>query len=366
MNAAGNSTRNPSSASDVISRSGLDLQELRQLVRSTETELRSLAGASILLTGATGWFGVWLLDTLCAADDLLRLGLRITAVSRNPRRFNSRYPEFASDARITWIEADIRYLEPIDGGFSHVIHAAADTSIAPGQEAPLRLFDSIVDGTRRTIAASGTKCKSFLFLSSGAIYGPAHSSRDRFVELAPGGPDPSSPKSTYAEGKRAAEQICTIAAGMGVPVRIARCFAFVGPHMPFDRHFAIGNFIADAVRSRPIRVKSDGCPLRSYLYMTDLIRALIAILTKGAVAIPYNVGSEAALTIEQLARCVDRVVGGRGVVIEGVPSDPKDQYVPDTTRLRTELGFLPEVPLDSAVARTAAWYRAQMNGSMPS
>jgi nucleoside-diphosphate-sugar epimerase len=361
MDVAGKSIENSQPLSGAISRSGLNMLELRQLVCSTEAHLRSLAGASVLVTGATGWFGVWLLDTLCAADDLLQLGIRITAVSRNPAGFTARYPGFFSDPRISWIKTDIRHLEPIAGGFSHVIHAATDTSIAAGREAPLQLFDSIVDGTRRAIAASGTGCKSFLFLSSGAIYGPAQASCDRFVELADGGPDPSSPKSVYAEGKRAAEQVCAIAAGMGTPVRIARCFAFVGPHMPFDKHFAIGNFIADAVRGQPIRVKSDGHPLRSYLYMTDLIRALIAILTTGEVARPYNVGSDAALTIEQLARCVDRVAGGRGVLIEGAPSDPRDRYVPDTTRLRTELGYLPEVTLDSAVARTAAWYRAQMN-----
>jgi dTDP-glucose 4,6-dehydratase len=134
--------------------------------------------------------------------------------------------------------------------------------------------------------------------------------------------------------------------------------------MPFDRHFAIGNFIADAVRGRPIRVKSDGLPQRSYLYMTDLMVALLLILTKGSVGKPYNVGSDLAVTIEQLAHCVDRVVGGQGVWTEGAASDPRDRYVPDITRLKTELDFVPEVALETAIARTAAWYRARINESM--
>ena len=173
-------------------------------------------------------------------------------------------------------------------------------------------------------------------------------------------------RNAYAEGKRAAEQLGAIAASRGVPVRIARCFAFVGPHMPFDKHFAIGNFIADAVLGRQIRIKGDGRPQRSYLYTTDLIRALLVILSRGAVGTAYNVGSDVIVSIEQLAHCVDRVVGGRGVVIEGAMADPVDRYVPDTTRLRTALGCNPEVPLETAISRTAAWYRAQMNRPMPS
>jgi dTDP-glucose 4,6-dehydratase len=169
-------------------------------------------------------------------------------------------------------------------------------------------------------------------LSSGAVYGPAREGLRGFAEDNPGGPGPSLASNAYAEGKRAAEQVCAIAATEGLPVRIARCFAFVGPHMPFDRHFAIGNFIADAVDGRPIRVRSDGRPLRSYLYMSDLVRALLAIR----------------------------------VLIEGAPSDPLDRYVPDVTRIRTELGFTEQVALDDAIARTARWRRAQLREPMRS
>jgi nucleoside-diphosphate-sugar epimerase len=350
----------------VLSRSGLDDGELAQLIRSLEPQLRALVGASILVTGATGWFGTWLLDVFCAADVEFRLGIKIAAVSRDPARFLDRFHRFTDDPRITWIKSDVRQLEPTIGIFSHVIHAATDTSIGAGELDALRLFETITDGTRCTLAAAGTRCKSFLFISSGAVYGPARPNCSRFTEREPIGPDPSLATSGYAEGKRAAEQACAIAAGMGLPIRIARCFAFVGPHMPFNRHFAIGNFIADAVNGRAIRIKSDGHPQRSYLYMSDLVRALIAILVQGDVCRPYNVGSDAAITIEQLAHRVDRVVGGRGVRIDGAKSDPSDRYVPDTTRLRTELGWEPEVSLDAAIARTAAWYREKIRDAVPS
>jgi dTDP-glucose 4,6-dehydratase len=344
----------------VCSRTGLDDEELRAWLSAHEQTLSAFAGASLLITGATGWFGLWLLDILCMAEESFGLGLRIAAVSRDPDRCRLRHPRLAADPCLTFIKADVRDLAIADGGFSHIIHAAADTGAAETPAALTNLFDSIVDGTRRLLAAAGAECKAVLLLSSGAIYGPARPGISRFVESAAGGPDPAAARSTYAEAKRAAEQLGAIAARKGVPVRIARCFAFVGPHMPFDRHFAIGNFIADAVAGRPIRVKSDGRPQRSYLYMTDLVLALLTILGRGELGIAYNVGSEEGFSILELARSVDRWVGGRGVVLDGAPSDPADRYVPDTTRLRVGLGCEPEVPLEAAVFRTAAWYRANL------
>jgi dTDP-glucose 4,6-dehydratase len=344
----------------------LDADELCDSISLSAAALRQLAGASFLVTGATGWFGTWLLDFLCAADDVLGLGIRIAAVSREPEDFLSRFEGFRGEERISWIRSDVRQLNVRSQGYSHVIHAAAASSEKGGDLSPRQQFDTIIEGTRRAIACAGGSCKSLLLLSSGAVYGPAAPGAARFMDGHSGGPDPSLPRNVYAEGKRAAEQLCAIAAGEGTPVRIARCFAFVGPHMPFDRHFAIGNFIADAVRGRPIRIRSDGSPQRSYLYMSDLMRALVLILVDGTIGRTYNVGSDVGLTIKELAERVNLVVGGRGVVLDGDVSDPGNRYVPDTTRLANELKFVPAVPLDTAIARTAAWYRAQLSRPMPS
>jgi nucleoside-diphosphate-sugar epimerase len=347
------------------SRSGLDNEDLSRLVRQEEALFGELKGASILITGATGWFGVWMLDALCAADDMLGLDIKLSAVSRDPRRFLQRFPRFISDPRLKWIKSDVRQLGTNYGPFSHVIHAAADSAAPSGPEASRQLFDSIVEGTRRAVALAGPSCRSFLLLSSGAVYGPGHLGRTRVNESDLSGPDPCSAQSAYAEGKRAAETIAAMGVGSGMPIRIARCFAFVGPHMPFDRHFAIGNFIADAVHGRIIRVKSDGRAERSYLYMADLLRALFRILCHGSIGRPYNVGSDVAVTIAQLANCVDRVAGGCGVAIEGAAYAGNESYVPDITRLKEELSFVPDVPLEMAIARTAAWYRARAGISMP-
>jgi nucleoside-diphosphate-sugar epimerase len=347
------------------SRGGLNVDELESLIASEQSLFERLSSASFLMTGATGWFGVWLLDSLCAADDMLGLGLRITAVSRDPLRFLGRFPTFADDPRISWIKSDVRQFEFGRENFTHIIHGAADSAQPRGAQGVAESFGTIVQGTERVLEAAGSGCRGFLLISSGAVYGPNSTGQIAFVESEAGGPDSASVKNAYAEGKRAAEMMAAIRALRGAPISIARCFAFVGPHMPFDSHFAIGNFIADAVAGREIRVRSDGRPLRSYLYMTDLVRALLIILNRGSAGAAYNVGSEVAISIEQLAHTVNRVVGGRGVSIGGTPTHGTEHYVPNTTRLRLELNFEPIVTLETAISRTAAWYRAQGDYSLP-
>ena len=332
---------------------------------SERSLFEQMASTSLLLTGATGWFGTWMLDSLCAADDMLDLGLRITAVSRNPSRFLGRFPAFAGDPRISWIQGDVRQLKSGLRDFTHIIHGAADSAQPDGVTAVADLFGTIVQGTGAVLDAAGAGCRGVLLISSGAVYGPSRGGGAAFSESDAGGPDPTLIKNAYAEAKRAAEMTAAIKASQGIPVSIARCFAFVGAHMPFGRHFAIGNFIADAVAGRQIRVNSDGLPLRSYLYMTDLVGALLTILHRGAAGAAYNVGSGIPISIGDLAHTVNRVVGGSGVVVDGVPTDCSQHYVPDIRRLRLELKFEPTVELERAIARTAAWYRAQGDISLP-
>ena len=333
--------------------------DLQHVLDHTGGLWEELRGGRIFVTGGTGFFGCWLLETFARANEQLGLNAQLLALTRSPEAFARKAPHLAGHPAITLWRGDVRDFDFPGGKFSHVIHAGT-ASGAPVD--PLEMFDTIVNGTRRTLdfAASGG-VEKFLFVSSGAVYGPQPPGLERVPETCLGAPDPTDPNAAYGEGKRAAELLCTLfCKARGIEVKIARCFAFVGPHLPLDAHFAIGNFIRDALSGGPIRVKGDGTPVRSYLYAADLAVWLWTLLFQGTPGRACNVGSMEAVSIADLAGKVAAVISPETTVTIQTPPDPSvlpARYVPDTTRAVRELGLRVRVSLEEAIRRTGAWHR---------
>lgn len=334
--------------------------DLDHVLAHTETVWREMAGATLFVTGGTGFFGLWLLESLVWANARLKVGVRATVLSRDPKAFSLRTPHLAADRSIEVIAGDVRDFDFPATPFSHVVHAAFDSSRAIVN--PLAAFDTLATGTRRVLEfAAMQPLQRMLFISSGAVYGPQPKNLERISESYDGGPDPLSPTSAYGEGKRVGEFLCGLAAANGLPVSIARCFAFLGPGLPLDGHFAAGNFLRDAHLGCEIVVKGDGTPLRSYLYSADLAIWLWAILLRGKAGRAYNVGSDQAISIGELARLISFCSNSRpSVSILGMPNsgDP-ERYVPDVSRARMELDLEITIALPQAIERTLSWMRTQ-------
>lgn len=338
----------------------LPAEDLRHALSQLPDEAwHGLAGRRIFLTGGTGFVGKWLLATLAEANRRFALGVRATVLSRDPEAFRAAAPFLADAEGLEWVSGDVRDFDFPGGAFDTVIHAATDVV---AKTAPEEIFETCIGGTRRVLEfAAQAGARDFLLVSSGAVYGRQPPELESVPEHYTGAPDPLLPSSAYGEGKRAAEWLCAAAgARTGLQVRTARCFAFVGPYLPLDKHFAMGNFIGAALDEREIVIQGDGTPMRSYLHAADMSAWLWAVLLKGRAGAAYNVGAQTAISIGDLAHRVARVLGSSSNVrIVGTPDPARgaERYVPDHGLARSELGLAAPIPLDEAIERTARWHR---------
>lgn len=325
-------------------------------------------GSRMLITGGTGFIGTWLLQTVQRANDKLGSRIELVVLSRNPDRARQQAPHVFNRADTRLVEGDVSHFGASVGRLDLCLHAATDVGDPLKAGAPLRVFDSIVQGTRRMLDLANTSgATRFLLTSSGAVYGPQPLDLERMAETYNAAPDPLKPCAAYGNGKRAAEWlVCAYAAQAsqtGFESSIARIFALIGPGLPLNGPFAAGNFVRDALAGQTIHIQGDGRPLRSYLYMADLCVWLLRILASGAAGQAYNVGSETSVSIAALAR---QVVAAAGVDIPIkvqtpiVCAAPVPRYVPDTGKARQELGLAQYTPLDTALLKTIKWSRSAM------
>ena len=324
---------------------------------SLEKVYKGLEGRRILLTGGTGFFGKWLLHSFLGVSKVYGADVGLTVLSRDPNRFLKTNPELCGQAGLDFITGDVRsFAVPAGRDFDFVVHAATAASAKLEQENPDEMYSVITDGTRHILDfVQQCSVKRLLFISSGAVYGPQPPTLSRVPETYDG-----SPVTAYGKGKKVSEQMCLEAADGKFECVVARPFAFVGPYLPLDVHFAIGNFILDCLEKRDIVIQGDGTPLRSYLYAADLAEWLWTILLRGEHGCAYNVGSDEAISILDLARLVRTCADTRNeIIVRGkrVEGAPPALYVPCIERARNELGLTVCYGLADAISRTIAWHR---------
>jgi nucleoside-diphosphate-sugar epimerase len=353
--------------------------DLDQILTRTERLWEPVRNQVLFLTGGTGFFGRWLLESFVAANHHFALNAQAIILTRHPAAFHAKAAHLATDPAIRLVAGDVRELRAADirsqlgesalPQCALIIHAAAETSQTAARDVPLGVLDTLVEGTRRVLDfAVQTKAERFLCISSGAVYGEQPANLSHVTESYSGAPGVTSPLGPYGEGKRVAELLCCLYARRhGLNCRIARGFAFVGPFLPLEAHFAIGNFIGDALAGNPIRVKGDGTPVRSYLYAADLAIWLWTILLHPRAAGAYNVGSDAAMSIREVAECVSRHNASPSPVTVAQRPNPQlaaARYVPDVSRARQELGLEVWTPLDLAVQKTLTFHRRMKTTSL--
>lgn len=317
--------------------------------------------ASLLLIGGTGFFGKSFLDSFrrgCLND----WGIdKVIAMSRHADQLKRLAPQLL-DSRIELVNADIGTVESLPVA-DYVIHAAASTdarNYLSKPEAERKNIQAGVFNYCRLAPDFHAKSK-IVYVSSGAVYGVQPPDVPFLEEDSLGLSLENMPehKRDYAIAKRDAEQAFEVLCQQhNIQANIARCFAFVGPWLPRDQHFAIGNFIQDGLEGRPISVKATHPVYRSYMHADDLVNWLMTMATKADTDCEaYNVGSDQAIAMGELAKLVAQQFGVDANVPDQIESTA-DRYIPSIEKARNKLGLDLSFDLTKAIQSTVDCIRA--------
>jgi dTDP-glucose 4,6-dehydratase len=337
-------------------------EDLKFIEDGLESTLHRIKGNIFFISGSTGFIGKCLVETLVWINRSKKLNIKIYSISRNPEAFFIKYPHFRGYDEFILLKGNIRDKTiPFDEvSVDSIIHAATDVV---SESSPEEIFESCIYGTQNILKfAKVHSCKRILLLSSGAVYGILPDELNAFMETYKGGIDLSSPKSAYALGKKSSEWMLQQYVSEAT-ITIARCFAFVGPYLPLDSHFAIGNFIRDVMMKKDIEIKGDGTPLRSYLYTADLCLWLLKILFEGESGEVFNVGGNEAISIENLASVIKEIeLSDVEIQIHQIStSSSQDKYLPNIDKIFKRFNLRQSVNLRQAIQKTILWNRAHGN-----
>lgn len=271
-------------------------------------DARTLEGATVLVTGATGMVGSCVTDLLARLSRRDCLHLKIVALCRDAGRAAQRF-------------AHLREVDPVSGdmtgagelpGADFVVHAASNAHPMAFSTDPVGTMKANLLGTMRLLERL-RDCggRRLLFVSTGEIYGENPAVTDGFREEDFGKIDPMNPRACYPESKRAAETLCaSYARQYGLDAVVARLCYVYGPTVADANSRADAQFLRRALAGQDIVLKSDGAQLRSYCYVADAAAALLTILLAGVRGLAYNVANRDSVhTIRQYAETLARLAG---------------------------------------------------------
>ena len=324
------------------------------------SRIEPLRGGRLLVTGGTGFVGLWLAEAAAWLNDIHGFGLDVTLLARDVEAAGKLAPHLARRPDLTFLRGDVRDVRDLPPDVSWIIHAGATPDSRAHSTDPLRVSETITEGTRALLAAAVRQntLDGFLNISSGLVYGPQPESVPQVLESAFFGADPSAFGAVYSESKRLAETLCAAYANRHrIRIVTARPFAFLGPYQHLDRPWAINNFIRDGLQGGPIRILGDGETVRSYLYAADMAAWMLTILAAGQGGEAYNVGSPEAVTVQEAAQIVAAQCPLRPKIaptLSAARMPGRSRFVPDVTRAE-RLGLSVHFDLTAAIRRTVEW-----------
>ncbi len=304
----------------------------------------------VVLTGGAGFLG----SHLCRA--LLARGDAVVAVDNLVTGSLDNLAELTGRPNFSFVHADVSESVPVSGTVDAVLHFASPASPVDFDRIPIEILKVGSLATHNTLELAMAKGARYMLASTSEVYGDplVHPQAETYW----GNVNPIGPRSVYDEAKRFAEAM-TMAYHRhhGLDVRIVRIFNTYGPYMRADDGRVVSNFLVQALAGKPLTIHGDGSQTRSFCYVADEVRGLLALLDSDHVG-PVNIGNPNEFTVLQLAEKVLRLTASSSELrFDPRPVDDPAQRRPDLTLARAVLGWEPEVGLDEGLARTAEWFR---------
>ena len=335
------------------------LKEDIKNILSADLQWEKFKGASVLITGATGMLGGYVLRTLVELNRSRNYGMKLYILIRHPERLDSSLRD-----DVTVICQSVT--EPVDSDakFDYVIHTASPASPLIMKNDPVGTIAANTLGTFYTLqAAQRSNAKGYLYISSREIYGQPYEGQKVFSEDTYGFVDPLEPRSCYPEGKKAAETMCAcFRQQYGLNTKIARLAHTFGPGMSIDDGRVQADFLKNVVNHENIVLKSEGTAIRTYTYVSDAVKALFYILLDSD-DIVYNISSEAdTVSIRDLAQALVDAFPERNLkLVFDIPeADKNSGCAPFTLGILGSdkikaLGWKPDYRLDEGLKRTVMY-----------
>lgn len=328
-----------------------DIQYVAELVLPWE----QLCNKTILISGATGMLGTFLIDVLMQKN----LNIKIIALGRDENRARERFSQYWDKANFMFLSHDINQPLHLQEQVDFIIHAASNTHPLAYAEDPIGTILTNIIGTNHMLEYAQTHgCKRFLFLSSVEIYGENRGDVNSFDENYCGYIDCNTLRAGYPEGKRAGEALCqAYRKKYGMDIVIARLSRMYGPTMLLSDTKAISQFIKKGMAFEDIILKSKGNQFYSYSYVADGAAAVFTILFSGMDGEAYNIADENSdITLKDMAEIIARYTGKK-VVFE-LPDEKEAAGYSKATKatLNSEklqkLGWKAMYPMEQGLIKT--------------
>jgi dTDP-glucose 4,6-dehydratase len=306
----------------------------------------------IVITGAAGFIGSHLSETLLdQGHSVVGIDNLLTGDIANISHLTGR--------DFVFLKHDVTNYISVDGPVDCVMHWASPASPIDYLELPIPTLKVGALGTHNALGLAKAKGARFVLASTSEVYGDPleHPQRETYW----GNVNPIGPRGVYDEAKRFAEAI-TVAYHRyhGVDTKIVRIFNTYGPRMRIHDGRAVPTFIAQALRGEELTIFGDGSQTRSFCYVSDLVRGIIALMNS-TLNDPVNIGNPQEMTIEAIGRLIIEMTGSSSrIVYRPLPTDDPKVRQPDITRARTLLNWEPKITLEEGLTSTIEYFRTKL------